>query len=622
MARKNRNKGNVSAAGETQVDGSTVEDRSWAVLAYRDETGNSWDDLTVAEQDAWIETYEEKTDPLEESVEDEQADADTASLPAAGSVEDQPLTDIAIGTDKTLSIELDPNDPDPARTVAFLTDEADKLAIGELHIDLANVDPAGNQGVAEQLAEIKPELANAGLLDEQGEVDVALVKEAVQDLEAPVVKPDVESPVADAVSAAIVDAVEEAVPAINVTQDEEAGVVNVSGSVDAPAVEEAFKISPELYNADGSVKQPVIDPNYGGQMGFDPTLNPDTPVDEIIQQAVDNAAVEELVSFTDKDLRAKLAGILTADQLAAFDTQALIQYDQAGVIPAMSARGNYSRDRRRTQVVKNWTNAALLDWLEGIVITPKGVDEELIYDEIYRRNRLPCNWGYETLKKYLLNGVQPEVSVNGLIIDDRMRDTKSLHHWGYAELRSALLDEIPTKYTKEELIPALRLRLGVSGSQSDQRLLDSLTTTPLELSLDNAVLKAKLEEYKSIFTRNPGSLTDATAGTAQHILYKQIRLVMKRDSQAFHEAWGIILDFVNDNYTVLFTPERARKGYAYLPIKGKELTIFEDLMTLIVATRSPVGRAQAAKQYQMTTLLRHVASEVERTNVVLFYTPH
>ena len=138
--------------------------------------------------------------------------------------------------------------------------------------------------------------------------------------------------------------------------------------------------------------------------------------------------------------------------------------------------------------------------------------------------------------------------------------------------------------------------------------------------MDNVILRSKLEEYKVGFTKNPTHLTEKTAGDCQGMLYKAVRDVMRREYADFAEGWNIILDFINDHYALLFSAEKARRGWPSVALSSQQLALFEDVLTLMIHTRDPKYRAQAAATYNLETILRHLPIESERRNLFMYYT--
>jgi len=344
----------------------------------------------------------------------------------------------------------------------------------------------------------------------------------------------------------------------------------------------------------------------------EPIVEPEPEVEPVAPKAASGKTALETI-------REELSGKLPLDALQAWDLKQLTEYKETGLQPAVTKRGNWPTDLRRGRDLRAWEPSVFLDFIEGTINVPNSMDEEEIYDEIYRRYNIPSNWTIEAATTYISGGGKPAYTANNVLVQDRMRDSKTLSQWTFLEIRTALLGEIESKFSKEELVGALRVRLGLQETYSAKRLLENLNETPTEASVNNIMLKSKLDEFLVVMTKNPKHLTDQTAGVAQTMLYRAIRSVMQRDSQSFHEGWTIILDFINENYTKVFTEEKVRKGYSQMGISGGAAATFEDLMTLLVHTRKPASRVRDAKLYNLPNILRHVTSEQERTNVIHFY---
>lgn len=363
---------------------------------------------------------------------------------------------------------------------------------------------------------------------------------------------------------------------------------------------DATLLTPEAFDPNIT---PIINPEIGGQMGFVPAPEEPAPKDMSVSQ-----------------LRAKLEPIVGKDSASAWSREEMILYFEKGVQPSKTSRGNWIYDARRGLRVTLWSASELLDFVEGRLNLGLHTDEELVWDEVYSRYKVPTNWSREALRQFVCDGSIPEYTPAGVLINDRMRDQKKLGHLTYAEIKAALLKQIDVKFSDSELIGQYRTRLGIGKSISDARLLAELPNQPNEVSMDNVILRSKLEEYKVGFTKNPTHLTEKTAGDCQGMLYKAVRDVMRREYADFAEGWNIILDFINDHYALLFSAEKARRGWPSVALSSQQLALFEDVLTLMIHTRDPKYRAQAAATYNLETILRHLPIESERRNLFMYYT--
>lgn len=321
-------------------------------------------------------------------------------------------------------------------------------------------------------------------------------------------------------------------------------------------------------------------------------------------------------------IRQRLAGKLESDALAALDNKALILFEEKRMLPNKTSHNEWPVDLRRTKDMNTWSDGALLDWLNGEISTPRGVLAEALGDELFRRYKLPSNWTLESAATFIATGVKPAYTASGVLLEDRSRDTTPLNHWTFKDIKAGLLGEIKTgTHSKDSLVKVLRQRLGLSNATSQEKILESLTTDADEASMDDTILTAKLSEFKAAMLPNGKVLSSISAGKAQVVLWNTIADVLKRDPQTFHEGWLKLLNFVNTEYSTLFTPERARKGWAQINLPTTTLATFEDVLTLLINTRHGATRMQDAKMHKIEHMLRY-ASEAERMNVVNFYTTH
>lgn len=383
----------------------------------------------------------------------------------------------------------------------------------------------------------------------------------------------------------------------------------------AEEVGELDQIEPELASEDNGViegEEAVAETTEVPQEG---------PLEDVVEEApaVDPVADSGVRRTTDM-LRSEVRLVASEDRAAAWSREQLLTFLETGVQPEKTRRGNWPYDERRARGANYWSASELLDWLEEKISTPQGISVDQIWDEIYLRYKIEGNWSNTAAKNYILQGELPERTPEGLLIDDRFRNIKPASQWTYKELRAAIRGTISSSHEREVLIKELRKRLGLTESYGEALLLRSLETDKTESSMNNSLLTAKLEEYRNAMSRGGRHLTDDLAAAAQTMFYKTIRQVMGRDYSEFHEGWVIILDFINENYNRFFTPATARRGWNRLSLAPAARATFEDLLTLMIHTRSPINRVGEAKLYNLDQILRYVASEKERQNILTFYT--
>lgn len=374
---------------------------------------------------------------------------------------------------------------------------------------------------------------------------------------------------------------------------------------------------PEVPTDDAPVPEApdVVQPDVQSEASPEPEPEPEAdPEPAPVSEEPEVAEKPAVVS-----LRKKLAGKLEADALAAFDQAALTLFDEKRVMPNKTSHLEWPVDVRRTKSMSTWTDGALVDWANGEIKTPAGISTEVLHDELYRRYRLPGNWTEAAAVEYINTGKKPETTPSGVLLEDRARAATPLHQWTFKEIKAALLGHIDSSNHKpEDLVKVLRQRMGLSNATSQDKILETLDNGTDEATMDNTLLDAKLGEYKQAMTKKGANLSVTSAADAQVVLYETIRSVMARDPQTFHEGWLKLLNFVNTEYNVLFTPERARKGWSHLQLSQTAGRTFEDVLTLLINTRQPATRAADARQHNIERMLKYV-NEHERQNVIGFY---
>lgn len=377
-----------------------------------------------------------------------------------------------------------------------------------------------------------------------------------------------------------------------------------------------------LTGEDGDDGNPDINDDNGVDNADDgddiegPGADPDAP---IAPEPLDVPMVKN-EKVSDAELREELRNVLPDVALRSWPTSALILFKKTGAWPSKTKRGNLFEDIRRTSIVRDWTVSEVEDWIDGEIKTPDNLDDEQIFDEIYRRWKLPNNWTHEdAIANIRSNGVVvPAVTKDGVLINDRIRSIAPVSQWAYADLRAALSGDIEATASKEELVSQLRKRLGLSETFSAEILLEDIKDSPTEATMDNVLLKAKLDEYRTAMSKGQ-YLTEQSAADAQYMLYQTIRSVMQRPATDFAEGWLILINFISDEYNRHFNPDVARRGWSKVPLRGNALATFEDLLTLLIASRDPRQRRNIKAVCVPETVLRFIPNETERQNVLNFY---
>jgi len=342
----------------------------------------------------------------------------------------------------------------------------------------------------------------------------------------------------------------------------------------------------------------------------------ESQVVEVQEEEVVQTAPEELT------LREELAGKLPKEWLETWGDDALRRFKETGEKQRKTLRGNWPSDARRHPSPTKWRINELKDAIDGFIKIKDTETEELVWQELYARYRLPGVWSREEAWMCIEHGVYPKKTPSGLWVNDTQREAKSLADFQYVELRAAILGEIETKFSREELVNAIRDKLCLKSSYDENYLIKKIFPEDnLSMNDRDVMLKSKLEEYKSVMAPASGEVSDEIAGAAQTMLWDQISKVMARPYPEFREGWNIILDFVNENYNILFKPELAYRGWRNLGFSGVKVTTFEEILALIINTRSTKNRMVQAGIFKPETVIRRITNENIRQNILAFYQP-
>lgn len=562
----------------------------------------------AAEQAPNMATVEEVTgDALDTSTTSEVPGSDVVDQ-AAGLVEgDQPVEEPAPGSEAPEGITEQPE--------GLVGDESDGPAPVDV-VDASNFDLAGIlNGTVEVQRETDPELR--GYSEPIIPAADAVVSEAVRG-ETPVITALDEvpflPPAGDEPATLGEGEVLDVAKADEGNGEPVGELPPAEGSDEVKPLEESVEDEQAALNA-----EPQVDPANSDPLFVEPVV--ETPAPEVVEPVLEEPAGEvDYTTYSDGRLRAVLLPMVGKDPSEAWSREDMLLYLVKGVYPSKTVRNNWIYDARRSDRVKTWSTSVLLDFIEERLQLDPHLDMSAIWDEAFARYKVPTTWTVEAFREYVCNGSVPEYTAKGVLINDRQREQKQVHHLTFRELRAALLGEIKTQFTHEQLLSQYRKRLGITESYSEERLLAEMPNQPDEVSMDNSILRAKLDEYKQAITKNPGTQSEETAGACQTMLYKAIRDVTKRPYGEFVEGWNIILDFVNENYSALFDPYKARRGWSQVALGKSQLQLFEDLLTVVIATREPGNRA-AKLSHNLEIVLRHLPNENERQNFFMYYAP-
>lgn len=288
------------------------------------------------------------------------------------------------------------------------------------------------------------------------------------------------------------------------------------------------------------------------------------------------------------------------------------------ILPPMTARQNWVRDVNRLNDLQQWTLGECLDFIEGKLDLGKGADETLVWEEIYRRFKIPGNAAKQDAVAFVLENTPIPLTSTGQLVNDSTRDAKPVEYWTYLDIRSALLGEITSPHDTPTLVKALRLILGVSDTYSEERLISTLTTERYA-SMKDEVLLSKLEEFKTARMTKGNFVNPKLHGDAHAMFFRTVKKLFSREYREFKEGWTLLLDFVKREENTLFNIKRRYEHWAMVSLRGEELRAAEDLINLLTMSADPVVRNKGVSEAMIRGLTRHLCTDDEMQKLFTYY---
>lgn len=294
-------------------------------------------------------------------------------------------------------------------------------------------------------------------------------------------------------------------------------------------------------------------------------------------------------------------------------------YLEVGKIPEKTKRGCWVEDILRGTTLSKWSQEALLDWLDQQIPTPDGRDSDEMWHEIIVRWKIPGNWEEADILTFLKTGTRPEEVEPGVLRNDKLRNAKTIEQLSYTDFRLILNKLVDSRYSDDEIIEEIRSRMQLSAAFPSARILETLPYIEADKTMADNLLTSKLEEYRVARLGNGRNTSIKTHAAAQTGFFRLIMTVLDRPYGEFAKGWEEMLDFINVNYSNLFTEKTAAMGISESSLTATEKHILTDILSLMIHTRNPARRKMDARLYNIRTVMRNVRSERRVDNVVQFY---
>lgn len=216
---------------------------------------------------------------------------------------------------------------------------------------------------------------------------------------------------------------------------------------------------------------------------YNNTPIPKTPTGVQINDLVrDSKAAED---WSDDELRAWADGLIAAGEYAPEDHLAK-EIARRSDLPltwsAEEVKAYFATGTRPPKTADEFTQDDIIAWLKGGEGDTAGATQiELSARALSFCAAFPEAWSVKDKLTYLVDGIEPQKTSQGVWVNDLSRDGRSLVHWSDAEIKSWALGEIhlPERYTDTELCDILRARLNVDYVDADlKRFLADGTVPP------------------------------------------------------------------------------------------------------------------------------------------------
>lgn len=177
--------------------------------------------------------------------------------------------------------------------------------------------------------------------------------------------------------------------------------------------------------------------------------------------------------WNDDELRAWADGKISAGEYAPDDHLAK-EIARRSDLPltwtAEQVKAYFAEGVRPPKTADEFTQDDIIAWIKGGEgATAGATQEELSGRALSFCNAFPMAWSVKEKLTYLVDGIEPPKTSQGVWKNDLVREEQSLVHWGDLELKAWATGEItlPERYTDADLCELLRARLKVDYSNDD-----------------------------------------------------------------------------------------------------------------------------------------------------------
>ncbi|MNO25630.1 hypothetical protein D3C76_154720 [compost metagenome] len=299
----------------------------------------------------------------------------------------------------------------------------------------------------------------------------------------------------------------------------------------------------------------------------------------------------------------------------------VITYLTSNVKPTALESGVFLNDPTRPlKVPVEWRDAELKAWLKGEIPETEKASVDALWDEVYLRFKVPLFWYREDAKSFVLTGQAVPATPSGIYVRDRNRDARKIEHWTRREIKAWCRGQIlPGLNTNPD---ALIIRAANLFGVSTLLTIESIKKRISDITEESMTMTVKfvtddLKAYED--GRKAAGDNVVAAAPYQTLLDRCISRVIRLDGEDFVQGWTELLNFFYKNSNGIMSPKKVYTGVGQMTITPKGLRNFNALTSILLQTADPITRDRAMRSIDMNALMKDVANEKARQNLLAYY---
>jgi len=364
-----------------------------------------------------------------------------------------------------------------------------------------------------------------------------------------------------------------------------------------------------------------------GVMIEDRLRDPDSPNGWAWPQLKALAKSEIVANFSVNDALPRVRRLVDVQfgrQDKQWSDQEVIDFLVSNAVPKALEDGVYINDP--TRLLKQpieWRDAEVKAWLRGDIQATEFATEDLLWDEVYSRFRVPLFWYREDAKSYVLNGVSVPSTRSGIWVRDRNRDARPAEHWTRREIKAWCRGQImpPLSATPEQMVVRAANLFGVTtmlDADSIKKRISAITEESMTMTVK--FVTEDLAAYAA--GRKEAGDNGAKAHPYQSLLDRCISRVLRLEGEDFVQGWTELLNFFYEHSKDIMSPKKIYTGVGQMAITPKGLRNFNALTAVLLQTADPAGRDAQVKVIEWNAALKDISNETTRQQILAYYGAH